>query len=138
MAKVRQGGGEKWSRRSSAASPDYAAGIASPRASWQVATSNAQPAWAAGVQSAASKGTFAKGVMKAGDAKWAKGAGGKGVGRYAEGVGVARPDYEQAVAPFLQVIESTALPPRGAKGSAQNLLRVAAIANALHNKKVNG
>jgi hypothetical protein len=136
MPKVRSGGGEKWSRRSSAASPDYKAGVESPRAPWQAATAAAAAQWAAGVQAAVSKGTFAKGVVSAGDAKWARGAAGKGVGRYAEGVSGARPDYESAVAPYLQTIESTALPARGPKGSAQNIQRVAVLAGALHARKV--
>jgi len=138
MPKVRGNPAEKWSRRASAATPDYAAGVQSPRTSWQQATVAAAQAQAAGVQAAIQRGSFAKGVNKAGDAKWQAKALSKGQGRYAGGVQDAMQDYEAGFAPYRNVIERTALPARGPKGDPRNLERVRVIAAALRAAKVGG
>jgi len=59
------------------------------------------------------RGAYAKGVQRAGAARYTAGATSKGPGRFAEGVQVAQQDYATAVAPYLQAIAATDLPPRG-------------------------
>jgi hypothetical protein len=138
MPKVRAGGGKRWVNRASVATPDYVSGIQNPRNDWAQATKAAEGSWAQGVQAAASSGAFGKGVQKAGSGKQIAKAIGKGAQRYAAGVADGQSDYETAIAPFLQTIESTVLPPRGPKGDPRNLDRVKAITVALRNKKLNG
>ncbi|SRR5260221_14196392 len=135
MPKVRGNPGQKWVRKASAATEDYAAGVQSPRQPWAASTGAAAQNWAQGVTQAASRGSFAKGVQKAGDGKWLRKSVEVGAPRFAGGVAAAQADYEAGFAPFKQVIESTTLPPRGPKGDPRNLARVAAMANALRMAK---
>ncbi len=122
---------EKYSRRASVAGADYAAGIDNPRKSWASASVAAEKNYAQGVSAAVAAGRFAKGVKSAGDEKWKTNAKSKGPNRFAEGVALAKGDWEKGFAPYQAAISSLNLPPRGPKGSPQNLSRVAAVANTL-------
>ena len=136
MPKVRQGGSDRWVNRASVATEDYKTGIMNPRTDWSQATLAAKDNYARGIQDAISKDSFSKGVRKAGSQKQQSKAVGKGAQRFAAGVADAQGDYAAAIAPYLQVIESTTLPPRGPKGDPRNLERVKAITVALRNKKL--
>src|SRR6266481_6168743 len=121
MARVRGNGAERWANRTAAATGDYQAGVASPRTSWQAATTAAADAHKAATTQALAEGRFAKGVARAGDGKWSRNAQGKGAERFGPGAAAGVEDYRNGVAPFLQVIESTPLPPRGPKGDPRNI-----------------
>lgn len=121
----------KWQRRSASAGPEYEAGIRNPVADWQSQAVAAKGAWQQGVTAAAGRDAYAKGVAAAGSTKWQQRSIEKGPPRFAQGVTVGQPDYEKAVAPFLDAIARTDLPPRGPAGSEQNLQRMAPIARAL-------
>jgi hypothetical protein len=136
MPKIRSGGAQRWVDHASRATADYVQGIQNPRVDWAQATSNAEPTYNQAVQDAISKGRFGKGVKKAGSATQIAGAIGKGQQRYAPGVSDAVAKYSERVQPFLDVIASTTLPPRGPKGDPRNLDRVKAIAVALRAKKL--
>lgn len=122
---------DKWARRAQVAGPDYQMGIENPRRSWSEAASAADANYRAGVTQAAAAGRFAAGVKAAGDEKWKKRARAVGPGRFAEGVQVAKPDWESGFRPYQDAIASVQLPPRGPKGSPANLQRVSAIATTL-------
>lgn len=126
---------EKWSRRASGASQDYQQGVEQTAASWSANATAAKETWKTAVTAAAGRGAFEKGVARAGDAKWKQNAATKGPARYAQGVGVAQSDYSSQVAPYLQLIGATDLPPRGPAGSPGNIQRVAALATALRGLK---
>jgi hypothetical protein len=128
----------KYATRGAAAGQDYATGVQAPRTDWAQATESSAPAWGAGVQMAVSNGSFSKGVARAGSAKWQRKASGVGAQRYGPGVTAAKQDYATGVAPYLQVIANLSLPPRGPKGDPGNINRVAAIATALRQKKLQG
>lgn len=136
MPKVRQGTGQKWGTNASQSGAYYKQGIQNPRTDWAQATVGAAANQAAGAQKAISEKRFEKGVSKAGSAKWQNGAITKGVDRFSTGVQAAQGDYEQAITPFLQTIESTTLPPRYPKGDPRNMQRVIAMADALRKKKL--
>lgn len=127
---------ERWSRKASQATQDYAAGVRSPKRGWAEATSEAAEAQAAGVQAAIAAGSFEKGVARAGNEKWSRGATGKGTQRFGPGVAAAKGDYEKGFGPYRSVIEGVSLPPRGAKGDPRNYTRTQAIGEALHEAKV--
>ena len=129
---------DKWARVTPARAEDYAEGVRNPKKDWAQATKNAEDTYKAGVTAAIGRGAFGKGVDKAGTSKWQKGATEKGIDRFGPGVMVAQEDYERGVAPYLEVIERTTLPPRYPKGDPRNIARVTAIAKALHEKKIKG
>ena len=129
---------EKFAKRAQAAAPEYAAGIASPKRDYATEALASDPAYQQGIQESIARGGFAKGVRKAGTAKWQRKAQGVGAQRYPAGVAGAKADWQEGFAPYASVITSVALPTKGARGSASNLERVRAVADALHNKRVTG
>lgn len=126
---------EKWQRRAGSASDEYARGVQSTQADWAAATAAAKDAWKAGVNEAAARDGFSKGVQAAGNGRWKEMATKKGPARFAEGVSVGQSDYQQGVAPYLELIARTDLPARGATGSEGNYARVSTLGKALRNLK---
>ncbi len=129
---------EKWAKVTPARATEYREGVETPTKDWAEEAIAAEERYKRGVTEAANAGRYGKGVSEAGTAKWKANAARKGPSRFAEGVALARSDYERGFAPYREVIESTELPPRGPKGDPSNIQRVAAMAAALHKKKVEG
>jgi len=125
---------EKWKRKVAGASEDYKSGVENPREDWASATKAAETRYKEGVTRAAAEGRFGRGVSKAGTEKWKKGASGKGVSRWPEGVAAAEGEYASGMGEVLSTIQSVTLPPKGPKGDPRNYERVKAVGVALHNK----
>lgn len=123
---------ERWARRAAAASPDYEQGVNATTRDWAGASSAAEASYKLGVTAAANAGRFGKGVNRAGTAKWKKNTLSKGPARYAQGVGVAQPEFSGGFAPFLEAIGRVDLPARGPAGSPQNYQRIQPIGAALN------
>lgn len=126
---------DKWVRNAGAASQSYRDGV-QRATSWATPTAAAQDAWQQGVQQAISRNAFSAGVNAAGDARWRNRAIAVGAVRFGPGVAAAKQEYSEGFAPFLQIIAAIDLPPRGPRGSAQNLLRVETVANELHQARL--
>jgi len=126
----------KWKRVAQVSQPEYEAGVQNPRKDWKQATINAAPQYEAGVQAGIQQKRFQAGVENAGTEKWQTNAMNKGPQRWAEGINFSGDAYERGFAPYRSVIERTALPPRGPKGSAQNIQRVSVLTQALHKEKI--
>ena len=122
---------DKWTRVTPGRTEDYKLGIENPKRDWEEETKASKANWKAGVDAAAAKDLFAKGVAKAGSAKWKAKALRVGPGRFAEGVYIAGPDYEKGFSPYHAAIEKAVLPPRFPKRDPRNLARVKAIVDAL-------
>lgn len=122
---------EKWSRKSAVSSGDYQAGVQNPRKPWAESALNAENNYKSGVIQAANAGRYGSGIKSAGNSKWQERSVQVGPGRFAEGVQVAQKDWEAGFKPYHATIASLTLPPRGPKGSPQNLQRVQAVATAL-------
>ena len=128
-------GGERWSRRAAAASPDYAAGAQAASGRWQPAALAAQSNYEQGVQTAIAKKSFGAGVQKAGDAKWLNRTTTVGPARFSQGVQVAQPAYETGVSAIWQKVSGTQLPPRGPRRSEGNYNRSVTMAKAFAQAK---
>jgi hypothetical protein len=126
---------EKWARVTPQRSEDYKSGVSQPRTPWAAAAKAGEERYKAGVMEAANRGAFGKGVTAAGDQKWQSKALAKGPTRFAEGVALSAPDYQAAVAPYLDTIAATVLPPRFAKGDPRNVERVRVLSQALRKRK---
>lgn len=127
---------DKWTRVTPGRTEDYKLGIQNPRRDWATEALAGKDNWKAGVDAAAAKDLFAKGVDKAGTAKWRDHALKKGPGRFAEGVYIAGPDYESGFKPFHDAISRVDLGPRFPKRDPRNLNRVKLIVDALIAEKV--
>lgn len=127
---------DKWTRVTPGRTEDYKLGIANPRRDWAKETEAAKGNWKAGIDAAAAKDMFAKGVAKAGSAKWKAKALKKGPGRFAEGVYDAGPEFEKGFAPYRAAIEAVDLGPRFPKRDPRNLDRVKRVVDAMIKAKV--
>ena len=129
----------KWASVTPQRTGEYQAGIQGSN-SWEANAAGAEDNWNAGVQQAAARNAFSSGVREAGNAKWQQNTITKGVtqGRWAQGVQGGESAYQAGFQPYHNVIASTTLPDRMERGNPQNLQRVAVIANALHQRKLQG
>jgi hypothetical protein len=126
----------KWSTRAGAASQDYLAGVAAPRASQSASAIAAKGVWADSVASAAANDLYAKGLAKSGDGKWQQGVKDKGSVRYQPGVTAGKNNYQTGIGPVLSTLSSLNLPPRNVKGN--NMGRVQMVVDALRKLKTQG
>jgi hypothetical protein len=127
---------KKWAERASVSGPAYEDGINNPRADWAANARAAEGNYEKGVQAAISRKGYGKGIARAGTAAWQNGARTKGVSRWSAGISLAQDKYTKGFEPYRAVIASLNLPVRGAKGDPANINRVAAVAKALHDKKL--
>lgn len=126
---------EKWGRVTPQRSEDYALGIKSPKRDWAQAAGGARESHKAAMVTAATNDSYAKGVARAGTARWQAKAIAKGPSRFSEGVVLAAGDYGTAFGPYADTIKATTLPPRFPRGDIRNLDRVKTISQALRKKK---
>jgi hypothetical protein len=138
MAEIKSIGAiqEKWGRVTPGRTEDYTLGIKNPKRDWAQAASAAKDSHKAAMAAAATNDSYAKGVNKAGSARWQDRAVRKGPSRFAEGVIVGAADYGTAFQPYADTIKATALPVRFPKGDLRNLDRVKTISQALRKKKM--
>lgn len=128
--------GAKWARVTPTRTADYEEGVRNPRKDWSRSTLAATDAWKAGITDAVAKGTWQKGVSRAGTPGWQEGAVAKGVPRWGPGVQVAEPKYTAAFAPYREAIARVTLPPRYARRDPRNLMRVNVVVDALVKAKL--
>jgi len=122
---------DKWQRRAAVAGVDYQAGVTNPRRPWADAAVAAGANYRTGVTQAANAGRFEAGIKSVGEDKWKQRSVKVGPGRFAEGVAVAKPDWEAGFRPYQETLSALTLPARGPKGSPANLQRVQAVSTAL-------
>lgn len=125
----------KYTQRAQAAAPDYKAGVMAPRRSQSASAIAAAGTWSQAVQQAATNGSYQKGLTKSGDAKWQQNASTLGAQRYPQGVANASAAWSNGVQPYLQTLANLTLPPRGVRGSPNNIARVQAVNDALAKAK---
>jgi hypothetical protein len=121
----------KWSRNASAASADYATQAAAAANEWQSATVAAQQNYTQAISAGGIGQRFARGVQRAGAAKYQSRVTELGASRYGQGVAAAEGDWQTAFQPFAQAIASLTLPQRRPRGDPGNLQRVSAVTQRL-------
>jgi hypothetical protein len=126
----------KFKTRASAASQDYGTGVATAGAAWEAGAVAGEPNYEQGVQESIGRKAFGKGVRAAGASKYVENAKTLGTQRYPTGIANAEGAYMKGVGPYIDVVRSLNLPPRGPKGSAQNQQRAQVVAAAMRAKKV--
>lgn len=127
---------QKWIRQSAVSEASYLEGVTNPTKDWEKETLEAEANFEAGIQQAITRKSFSKGVKRAGTETWQLNAKLKGPGRWREGIALSENAFAEGFAPYADVIRNLVLPPRGPKGDPKNINRVAVLAKALHDKKV--
>jgi hypothetical protein len=128
----------KYVQRAQASGSEYKGGVAGKGAKWAANTAASEDTYGQGVTAAVGRRAFSRGVAKAGAAKYETKAADIGATRYPQGVAGAGPAYQAGFEPYASVLKGVALAPRAPKGAPQNLERVRAVTEALHNKKISG
>jgi hypothetical protein len=123
----------KFSTRAAAAQGDYKTGVMTTTKSQSNNAIAAKDVWAQAVAKAVADGRYAKGLQKAGDAKWQANASSVGAQRYPQGVQAAGPAWAAGVTPYFTALQGLSLPPRQVKG--QNIARVQAVDDLLQKVK---
>ena len=126
---------EKWGRVTPTRTEDYTLGIKNPKRDWAQAATGAKESHKAAMATAAQNDSYAKGIAKAGTARWQDKATRKGPSRFAEGVVVGASDYATGFQPYADTIKATTIPPKFPRGDLRNLDRVKVLSQALRKKK---
>lgn len=128
--KTAQQAAQKFVARAAVASSDYAQGVRESTKDQNAAAIAAADNYKTAVIEAANAGRFAAGLRKAGKQKYLDGVAQKGESRFSEGVAAGAAAYASESARFDTARNAAASLPRGPRGDARNLARVAAVANA--------
>jgi len=128
----------KWQDRTATASDLYASGARTTDKDQAAAAIAALPIAKQGILDAFARGAQEKGLRKSGKAGWLAGVEQKGKANFVTGV-MAKSSaikYVDSSSKYDEARKAANRLPRGPKGSQANLLRVAAVANALRAIKV--
>ncbi len=128
--------GKKWADVTPLRQGEFEAGIRNPKADWATETAAAEEAYESGVQAAIQNKSFGKGVREAGTPKWQEQTLKKGVARWGPGVRGAQDAYVKGFGPYHDTIARTTLPQRFGRGDPRNIDRVAVMAAALHQTRL--
>lgn len=121
----------KFVARASSASTEYATGVQGAGQDWQSNASQSEANYEAGVQQGIAQKRFGKGVSDpAAQQKYVENATKLGPQRYQTGVTQAQGAYARGAGKHLDLMRNLTLPPRGPKGSPQNMQRAQVVAMA--------
>lgn len=128
----------KWQTRAGAASTDYSEGARATDKDQAARAIAAKGVYQQGLQESFARNAYEKGLARSGKQGWLAGVEQKGAQNFSTGVSadIARNKYVQNSSKYDSARKAAESLPRGARGSANNLQRVAAVANALRAVKV--
>lgn len=126
----------KWADNAGRATTAYAEGAAESGDAWARNTAAAKETFKLAISAANIAERFARGVQKAGAAKYTRKVDTVGKDRFASGVNAAVDDYKTNVEPFLTAIAGVTLPARKPRGDPGNYARVEAIGKVLNAKRL--
>lgn len=131
MAKSAQSVAEKFVTRAGAASGDYVSGSEQTTKDQSGAAIAAKGIYQQALTASFARGSFEKGLAKSGKSGWLNGVRVKGSERFASGVAASAGKYAAESGRYDGARGAASGMPRGLKGSATNLQRVAAVVAAL-------
>lgn len=126
----------KWADRARGAANEFATQAEAAASDWQAKTVAAKDNFGQAISSAGIKERFARGVAKAGAAKFARKIRDVGAGRYSGGVDAATPDYKEGAGPYYAALASITLPARKPRGDLGNIARVETVTKTLNAKRL--
>ena len=128
----------KWQNRAGAASGDYAEGARTTDKDQAQRAIAAKTVYQNALTESFGRDAYAKGLTRSGKQGWLQGVEQKGAQNFSTGVSadIARNKYVQNSSKYDSARKAADSLPRQGRGSAANLARVAAVANALRAVKV--
>lgn len=127
---------EKLVSRAQAASGEYAKGAKASGDAWATNTQAAKANFQQAVTASGIADRFARGVAKAGAAKYVRKITEVGADRFSTGVAAGKVDYQANVEPYLAVLSGITLSARQPRGSVANYTRVQEIGKSLNAKRL--
>ena len=127
---------EKWVRNAGAAATEYSTNAQAAATRWAANAQAAQQTYQQGVSAPNVPQRYARGIAKAGAAKYQRRVEAVGLNRYTEGVGVAKDDWQAGFQPFAQRLAALTLPPRRPRGDRANYRRVEEVGIALNAQRL--
>ena len=122
---------QKYVDRASASSGDYVSGAQATSKDQSARAIAAKIIYQQALTASFGRDAYAKGLGKSGKGGWLAGIVTKGAARYGEGVALSGPKYATNSGRFDSARAASDNMPRGLKGSAQNLQKVATVVAAL-------
>lgn len=135
MAKSAQASAQKFVERAGAASGDYVKGAQETTKDQSARAIASKAIYQQALTASFATGSYEKGLQKSGKSGWIKGVQEKGANRFAEGVSVSASKYATESGKYDSARMAADSMPRGLKGSATNLAKVATVVNALRAAK---
>jgi len=126
----------KWSENAGRAAEAFATEAEASADLWVRNTAAARDNYGMAITAPGIKDRFAKGVSKAGAAKFARKIRDVARDRFAPGVAAATVDYKTGVEPFFATLASLTLSARKPKGDPANYKRVEEVGKALNAKRL--
>jgi len=126
----------KWSENAGRAAVEFAERAEAAASDWQSKTVAAAPNFHAAITAPGIKERFAKGVARAGAAKFARKIRDVARDRFAPGVAAATIDYTAGVEPYFATIAALTLTARKPRGDPANYRRVEEVGKALNAKRL--
>lgn len=126
----------KWSENAARAAAEFATNAEAAASDWQSKTQAAKENYGMAITAAGIKERFARGVVKAGAAKFARKIRDVAKDRFGPGVAAGTPDYTAGVEPFFSTIAGLTLSARKPKGDPANYKRVEEVGKALNAKRI--
>jgi len=126
----------KWSENGARAAEEFATNAEAAADEWARNTANAAGTYAQAISAPGIKTRFAKGVARAGAAKFARKIREVGRDRFGPGIAAASTDYQAGAEPYFATIAALTLPARKPRGDPANYGRVEAIGKALNAKRI--
>ncbi len=126
----------KWGDRARTASGEYAANAEAAASRWASETGKAADTYGMAIAAPGIKNRFARGVARAGAAKYSRKVRDVGADRYAPGVAAAVQDYKAGAEPYFSTIAALTLSPRKPRGDPANYNRVEQVGKALNAKRL--
>ena len=128
----------KWQARAGAAASDYVEGAKDTDKDQAARAIASKAIYQQALNESFTRDAYAKGLSKSGKSGWLAGVEQKGANNFAGGVSseMARSKYTTNSGRYDSARRAADALPRGPKGSAANLNRVSAVANALRAAKV--
>lgn len=136
--KVKESGvsASKWSENAARASTEYAERAAASADEWARNTAAAADTYHQAVTAPGIEKRFARGVTRAGAAKFARKIVDVAKDRFAPGIAAAVGDYSAGVEPYLSTIAALTLSKRKPRGDPANYRRVEEVGKALNAKRL--
>lgn len=126
----------KYMKNASRATPDYIDGCETTKKDQAELAIQAEEIFESALQESFGRHAFSNGLRKSGHAKWRAKSVKKGGRNYAPGVRDAGPEFQEGFSPHHAALEAIDYPPRGPRGSPQNLERVRIENETLHKIRI--